>query len=255
MVYGCTDIWENDLAAKVLKPLGTYEAVRKRALAELEKLIALRHPSITYIYDAFEFRDTFYIITERCFCPLSELFGRENFDGRSWVLPIARSLLQAVQYIHQNQVAHQDIHPGNVFTAFARDEIRPTEPGSIQFKLGDLGVAKVFGDLDAANTRADWMLPPEALNPSEFGPVDKRIDIYHVGLLFLQLAHSEELRFSRQEILDGRPRDLALALEPPLSFALEKALRRHATFRSAAAMEVWRDLHSPADGAVGGQGT
>jgi serine/threonine protein kinase len=160
-------------------------------------------------------------------------------------MPIARCLLQAAHYLHINQYAHQDIHLGNVFAAFAKDEMWPTGPGSIQFKLGDLGVAKLFSELDASNTLAEWMLPPEVLEPSEFGPMDYRIDIYHIGLLLLQLAHSRLLHFSREEILAGRPRELALSLSVPYSFALEKALRRHVTFRTASAIELWRDLHSP----------
>jgi eukaryotic-like serine/threonine-protein kinase len=150
-----------------------------------------------------------------------------------------------VQYLHNNQYAHQDIHINNVFAAFARDEMNNKTPGSIQFKLGDLGVSKVFGELDAANTMAEWIRPPEAIEPGEYGPVDHRIDIYHLGLLFLQLAHSKELRFTRDEILASRPRELALALEPPLNFALEKALRRHTPFRTFSAAELWRDLYSP----------
>jgi serine/threonine protein kinase len=156
-------------------------------------------------------------------------------------------VLQAVQYLHINQYAHQDIHLGNVFAAFSRDEMRPTEPGAIQFKLADLGVSKVFTEIDASNTLADdWMRPPEALEPAEFGPMDQRIDIYHAGLLFLQLAVSTQLQFSRDEILAGRPREMALALPTPLNFALEKALRRHVPFRTETAMELWRDLQSPA---------
>lgn len=245
VVFSCVDVWGNDLAAKVLKPIGTYEKVRSSAEAELQKLLALRHPNITYVFDAFEFRDTFYIITERCYGPLTQLFALEGFQGLLWLMPIARCLLQAVHYVHLNQYAHQDIHQGNVFTSFVKDEMRPTGPGVIQFKLGDLGVAKVFGELNPANTRAKWMLPPEALDPSEFGPLDHRIDIYHVGLLLLQLAISRELHFSRDEILAGRPRDMALALSPPYSFSLEKALRRHVAYRTASAMELWRDLQTP----------
>jgi len=245
VVYGCVDVWNNDLAAKVLKPMGSYERVRHSAEAELQKLVLLRHPHITYVFDAFEYRDTFYIITERCYCPLTNLFTLDPFYGPLWLMPIARCLLQAVQYVHLNEYAHQDIHPGNVFAAFAKDEMRPEEPGAIQFKLGDLGVAKLFSELDSTNTRADWMLPPEALDPSEFGPVDHRIDIYHIGLLLLQLAYSREIRFSREEVLAGRPREMALELSSPFTFALEKALRRHVAFRTASAMELWRDLHSP----------
>ena len=41
-VFACQDVWRNDLAAKVLKPLGTYEHVRANAVAEFEKLRQLR---------------------------------------------------------------------------------------------------------------------------------------------------------------------------------------------------------------------
>ena len=244
-VYSCIDFWNNDLAAKVLKPIGTYERVRSAAEAELQKLAMLRHPNVTYVHDAFEYRDTFYIITERCYCPLTDLFSMDGFNGLIWLLPIARCLLQAVHYIHVNGYAHQDIHPGNVFAVFAKNEMNPAEPGAIQFKLGDLGVAKLFNELDASNTRAVWMLPPEAIDPSEYGPIDHRIDIYHVGLLLLQLAKSTELQFTKEEILTGRPRELALDLPAPHNFALEKTLRRHVPFRTATAMELWRDLRSP----------
>jgi serine/threonine-protein kinase len=245
LVYSCVDVWSNSLAAKVLKPLGPYDEVKALAESELGKLNVLRHPHITYVFDAFEYRETFYIVTERCYCPVTDLFAMEPFQGLAWLKPIARCLLQAVHYIHLNQFAHQDIHSGNVFAAFAKDEMLPEGPGAINFKLGDLGVAKLFSEIDATNTRAQWMLPPELLDPSEFGPLDHRIDIYHCGLLFLQLAYAKELKFSREEITAGKPRELALRLAPPYNFALEKALRRHVAFRTANAMELWRDLNSP----------
>jgi hypothetical protein len=55
-----------------------------------------------------------------------------------------------------------------------------------------------------------------------------------------------ELRFSVDEIRAGKPREVALQLQAPFNFALEKALRRHVAFRTASAMELWRDLNSPA---------
>lgn len=244
-VFACTDGWGNDLAAKVLKPIKSYDEVQAAALGEIERLLLLRHPYITYVFDAFEYRDTFYIVTERCYCPVSNLFTLQDLDGPVWIRPVARCLLQAVHYLHTNSYAHQDIHVNNVFAAFARDEMNANNPGSIHFKLGDLGVSKLIGELDAANTLAEWIRPPEAIDPAEYGPLDHRIDIYHVGLLFLQLAYSQALRFSREEILAGRPREMALALAPPLTFALEKALRRHVQFRTFSAAELWRDLYSP----------
>ncbi len=248
VVYACTDVWKNNLAAKVLKASRRpYDDVKAAAEAEFGNLLALRHPNITYVFDAFEFRDTFYIITERCDFPLTNLFSLANFNGTVWLMPIARCLLQAIHYLHLRQHAHQDIHPGNIFVSFTKDELMPAGPGSICFKLGDLGIARVFSELDAANTLAEWMRPPEALDPQAFGQMDHRIDIYHSGLLLLQLARSQQLQFSRQEILSGRPRELALTLQAPYNFALEKALRRHVAVRTETAMELWRDLNSPAD--------
>ena len=246
-VFACQDVWRNDLAAKVLKPLGTYEHVKANAVEEFEKLRQLRNPYVTFVFDAFECRDTFYIITERCYCPISALFTIPDFDGKSWIPPIARCLLQAVNYLHIHDYVHQDIHAGNVFATVVKDEIAPTDPNKTitQFKLADLGITKLRGQLSDENTRALWMLPPEVLDVSQFGPIDSRVDIYHTGLLFLQLALSKEITFTKDEILAGKPRQLALGLPPPFNFALEKALRRRVQYRTANAMELWRDLNTP----------
>ena len=75
--------------------------------------------------------------------------------------------------------------------------------------------------------------------------MDMRLDIYHCGLLFLQLLHGSEMTFTHDEIIAGKPRELALQLPAPYNFALEKALRRHVPARTANAMELWRDLNSP----------
>ena len=204
------------MAAKVLKPIGTYEKVRALAEAEFGKLEVLRHPNITYVYDAFEFRDTFYIITERCYCPLTRLFSLKDFNGLAWLTPIARSLLQAVHYIHLNQYAHQDIHPGNVFAAFAKDEMCPRDPGAIQFKLGDLGVAKLFGELDLANTRADWMLPPEAIDPSSSGRLPTKLISITSDSSFYSLPTRMNYDFLGTKYSLAGPREMALDGTYPL---------------------------------------
>jgi len=245
IVYACKDVWGNDLACKVLKAIKSYNEVRAAAEGEFVKLLYLRNPYITFVYDAFEYRDTFYIITERCHFSLNDLIRIKNFNGMIWLMGIARCLLQAVHYLHINNYAHQDIHAGNVFAALLKDEVLPNADKIVKFKLGDLGVARLFNEIDKTNTRAQWMLPPEVLNPQEFGPIDHRIDIYHAGLLFLQLAYSKELQFTHEEILAGKPREMALALSAPYNFALEKALRRHVGSRTAGAMELWRDLQTP----------
>lgn len=245
VVFECIDTWGSDLAVKVLKPNGSYEDVRRAAIAEISRLETLRHPNITYVHDAFEYQDTFYIVTERCEFSLTALLELPDLKPDLWLMPVARCLLQAVHYLHSNHFAHQDIHPGNIFAAFPRNELTSTRDASgVTFKLGDLGVSVMLTELRASNLRAAWMLPPEVLREDEFGPIDHRVDIYHAALVLLQIACGGPRNFSEPEILAGVPRQLALGLPTPWNFALEKALRRHSQYRTATAMELWRDLHA-----------
>jgi serine/threonine protein kinase len=139
LVYECTDVWTNQLAAKVLKQHTSYEKTKESAAEELRKLAMLRHPFVTYVFDAFEYRDIRYIITERCVFSLADFFGTDWFAGSVWLMPVARCLLQAVRFLHLNGYVHQDIHPGNVFAQFVRDEMRD-EMKSAEVEQSDLGL-------------------------------------------------------------------------------------------------------------------
>ena len=248
VVYSCTDSWANKLAVKVLKAQDmSYDETKCKAEAEFEKLVALRHPCITYVYDAFECRDTFYIVTELCLGPVHDLLTFHDHNSDRWLMPIARNLLQAVHFIHLNKMVHQDIHSGNVFTAVVVDEM--TDTGNVyQFKLADLGIAKLLQDVNAKNTRADWMLPPEVMYPGKFGRIDHRADLYHVGLLLLQFACRKPLTFTAEEVLEDKPRGMAESLPHPLNIALSRALRMHSEERTPSAMEFWHDLNSSLPG-------
>lgn len=138
---------------------------------------------------------------------------------------------------------HKDLHPGNVFTSIIHDEVVPDQYNAMRFKVGDLGISRVIQDIDAMNTLlADRILPPEAVDPAEFGKLDHRVDIYHCGLLFLQLLQGSTLNLTREQVVQGIPRQMAESLPYPFNFALSKALRRHVQCRTASAMEFWRDL-------------
>jgi serine/threonine protein kinase len=244
VVFCCTDRSRYALAAKVLKPNGTYEAVKAAAEREFGKLEALGHPCVVRVFDAFEYRDTFYLIMERCASSLAEILPRIGRNGLSWVAPVAEGVLTALDYLHSQLYSHQDLHLANVFASIPAQWLGRVDPRTVQFKIGDLGVAKLFHELSPTNTRADWMLPPEARDPQQFGPVDYRVDLYHAGLLLLQVAFGRELRFSAAEILEGVPRACALGLPRSFAFPLEGALRRHVSERTASAMQLLDGLRS-----------
>lgn len=242
VVYGCYDVWGNNLAVKVLKPKGTYQAIKSSCLKEFDKLLKFRHPYIIYVHDAFEYRNTFYIVTEKCSSTLASMMKIRNFDGRVWLRPVAHCILQAVHFVHTNRYLHQDIHVGNVFSTFIKDELLPNNHQAIRFKVGDLGISRLMEEVSAESTMADWMRPPEVLAPGRFGVLDYRIDIYHLGLLFLQMILGGDIRFTPSDILKGRPRDIALSLHIPEGEVIAKALTCKVQDRIPSAMEFWREL-------------
>jgi len=87
------------------------------------------------------------------------------------------------------------------------------------------------------------MLPPEYLDNS-FGPMDHRIDIYHCGLLFLQLLLGRQLQFNNDEIKSGLPRQIAEKLPEPYAVALSGALRRTVASRTPNAINFWNALNA-----------
>ena len=245
-VYDCRDEWGNELAAKVLLPHNrSYEIVREDWLHELRNLQQLRHPRITFIHDAFEYRNTFYIIVEKCALTLKDLIQSPNTTGEIWLPYVSRDILNGLQYIHDHGYVHKDLHPGNIFVSEQKDPMLLDNEPVWRFKIGDLGISRLEGDIRFFNTiLAQWMLPPEFLNPAEFGFIGKHVDIYHVGLLLLSLLCNRVQNFTRDEIIAGRPRELAESMPSRYSAAIARSLRRHVNARTPSAIDMWREISS-----------
>lgn len=245
-VFQCTDDWENELVAKVLKPRNrTYADVKNVWIKELSNLVKLRHPNITFVYDAFEYRDTFYIIIERCEHTIYELIETPNIKGEEWLPVVAHSILQGIAFIHKEGYIHKDIHPGNVFSSLIRDKMVPTKDPVTVFKIGDLGITNLETEMDVFNTMVGkWMTPPEFLQPDQYGKIGKQVDIYHASLVFLSLLLGRIPTFTENDILDGGPRNMAERLDSIYSPAIAKALRRHVENRTQTALDFWKDITS-----------
>lgn len=246
-VFDCLDEWGNALVAKVLLPRDqSYETIQDNWLHEFQNLQQLRHPQVTFIHQAFEYRDTFYLIVEKCEFTLKDLLSdtsTDSIDGELWLPYVSRDILNGLHYIHEHGYVHKDLHSGNVFVSLQRDPMFPDQEPVWRFKIGDLGISRLEEDISLSNTTlAQWMLPPEALNPHEFGFIGKHVDIYHVGLLLLSLLLNQTPGFTRDEITAGHPRELAEGLESRYAPAIARALRRHVSARTPSAIDMWREI-------------
>jgi len=238
-VYECTDEWGNALVAKVLLPQSrSYEEVRKIWLGELTSLLNLRHPNITYVYDAFEYRDTFYLVIERC---VANLAAWPTVRGDSWLPYVARDVLQGLDFIHARGYVHKDLHPGNVLVKWTGDSAAAASDAPVlSFKIGDLGISDLESDL--STTMADWMFPPEHLDPNRFGSIGQTTDIYHVGLLLLNLLLPSPRFFTNEDIVSALPSRIARALPSPYGLPLAAALIPRVIERTATARDFWRAI-------------
>ena len=237
-VYECTDEWGNALVAKVLLPRHrTYDEVKKIWLNELASLLNLRHPNITYVHDAFEYRDTFYLVIERC---VGNLASWPTVRGDVWIPYVARDVLQGLDFIHARGYVHKDLHPGNVLVKWDGERGASADTQMLHFKIGDLGISALQTDLSA--TMADWMLPPEHLDAPRFGPIGPQTDIYHVGLLLMNLLLPAPRFFTNEEILTGVPTQLARTLPSRFALALSAALIPVVADRTATARDFWRAI-------------
>jgi translation initiation factor 2-alpha kinase 4 len=103
---------------------------------------------------------------------------------RSWTI----DLLDALRYIHDHGIVHQDIHCGNIL--LFRDAA-----GDVRPKLADVGYERKLHSLCSKTRPADtlavaksaYWIPPELAN-SEHPQYTQKTDVWDFGIMFLQMA-------------------------------------------------------------------
>jgi len=246
-VYACCDDWGNPLRLRVLWPISrAYENVRERWLEQVEEVRHAAHPRLIHVYEGFEHDGLFHLVTERYDHRLDSSVLEAGEGGPRWLQAVAGPVLCALDHLHRAGYTHRNLHPGNVFLT-ASPEPATALPAGGGIKLGGLAVTQLLGNVDVLNLlTARWLVPPEYLNPSEFGRMDQRVDIYQAGLLLLAVLQGQLPRFSFEEIVAGAPARVARELG---SEALERALQPKVGDRFGSALELWRALEA------GGAGT
>jgi serine/threonine protein kinase len=77
---------------------------------EIEILQELQHPNIIRLYDVFEEKDFYYLVTEKM--AGGELFDRivqKSYYNEKEARDTCVILFKAIQYCHDKQVAHRDL--------------------------------------------------------------------------------------------------------------------------------------------------
>jgi len=237
-VYECIGPFDQIYAVKMVRPSNRpYSEVHAEWAREVQRLFSLRHPNVVYIYDSFTHDHLFYLALERCDHALKVMLGSPMQEGL--VLEMARQLLAAVQFLHDNDVVHDDLHAGNVLITHTD---RPT------VKISDFGISHELRGMAAVrpNVVHHAIMAPEILAT---GYTSRQSDLYQVGLLLYWMLTGESamnMDVPYQELVrqvsEGEPRQRAESLSTPLGHLIAKMLRRREAFRYTSAREVWADL-------------
>jgi calcium-dependent protein kinase len=158
-------------ALKIIKKQKSQDSARM--YLEVEILKKLIHPNIMQIFEFYEDKKNFYIITE--FCEGGELFDKIVEKGSFTEAEAAgamKQLLSAVNYIHSNSIVHRDLKPENILLDTKKQNI---------IKIIDWGTARFYEKNKKMNriSGTPYYIAPEVLNEK----YDEKCDIWSCGVI------------------------------------------------------------------------
>jgi serine/threonine protein kinase len=150
----------------------------ERFRREAQAAAGLTHPNIVAIFDRSEWDGTPYIAMELVDGKtLKELVTERGPLPPDIAIGLTEQILRALGYAHRRGIVHRDIKPQNVIL-----------DGDGQAKVADFGIARAGDTSEMTETGAivgtvQYLSPEQA----EGRPVDRRADLYSVGVVLYEL--------------------------------------------------------------------
>lgn len=174
-------------AVKIIKKKALAEDERKKLKNEAEILRQMDHPNIIKLYEIFEDKKYYYIITE--FLTGGELFEKitdEDFYGdftEKDAANIMQQVFRGINYCHSNNVVHRDLKPENLLLESSVTTESLGGKKSMKIKIIDFGTSQEFkiGSKKKMEERygTPYYIAPDVLNKS----YNEKCDIWSLGVI------------------------------------------------------------------------
>jgi serine/threonine protein kinase len=179
-----------------------------------------RHDNLVQIIEIKKMKDIIYQVMEYVDGKtLQDIIKKQHRLSQQQAVFILKDICLALDVLHQNQVIHRDVKPGNIFVT-----------DDWVCKLGDLGISRRLIDRTATTT-GHIVGTPGYISPEQIldiRPLDIRADIYSLGLT-LYHAISGANPFNRETPYDSM---LARLEGPEVSLDDQNARQINNKFRS-----------------------
>jgi len=229
----------NLVAIKFLPHAGLSPVRRQRFAREIKTLAKLKHPYIARLYDAGTLADgTPWFVMEYVEGKRFADYCREPGRSIEELLRLFRSVCEAVQYAHGQEVIHRDLKPSNILIA---------EDGTP--RLLDFGIARELHQFEDApeQTRSGlrfWSPHYAALEWTRDGIVGLFTDVYSLGVILYEMLTGQlPADRSQSSPSNGEKREHGIHPTRPSSAVSRVA---HAGPKSSPASKLskdeWRDL-------------
>ncbi|RLI78079.1 hypothetical protein DRP04_10530 [Archaeoglobales archaeon] len=210
-------------------------SVGKAFLREITVWRKLKHRNIVEVYDV-NVLPVPYVEMECCDSSLEDLQKPVDVEKAAWLI---FNIAEGLKYAHSENVIHRDLKPKNIM-------IKDGIP-----KISDWGLCRVA--TSTASSTSIVLTPlyaaPEQIS-GRFGEIDKRTDIWQLGVIFYELVTGEqpfkagtvaEIGFAIVKEDPVPPSKINPAAEP-VEHVIMKCLRKEQEERYQSVNELQKDL-------------
>ena len=241
---------------RVLPRLAQDQTFIEMLLQEAKIAATLNHPNVAQTYDVGFAEGDYYIAMEHVHGEDLRQIVRQMKKKRTRVFPLENTIAivlgccKGLAYAHDKrdfdgeplEIVHRDVSPQNILVTFTGD-----------VKLVDFGIAKAAGQGEEEGGKLKGKVPYMSPEQAQAHPLDRRSDIFSLGVMFFELTTGKRLFRGKGEhetlkkIVEGNyptPRSINPALDERLEAIIMKCLVQDVDGRYQHAAELQADLEA-----------